>query len=391
MKAFVSLGLVLLSLKAFSQTSFEKQTLSYLSLPIKVETMNAPIPVKTSDGKWNLSYTLLITNFSFSDLTLFSVSVADKNTNKVLNTYDSKDLQDYYIYRTLLPTPPRSTMPGNKFPEELTSGRTAVLFFWLKLDDSISAPSQLTHTLTFKNNPLIKILKDNVYDNDSNMVFKNYIVTTSNTQPLVISPPVKGTNWLCGNGPAYNTSHQYLSIRNGKIQIAQRFAIDFQKVDMKSNTLPNPFPDTINNRMFYGYGEKVYAVSDGVIVDIKDDIPDNVPQADGRIIPAIPITDETVAGNVITLKVKEGYYVFYAHLQPGSITVNVGDEIRAGQVLGLLGNSGNSVGAHLHFHIGNSDSLNDSEGVPFVFKKFSIKGRLHIEEIPINRDIVDFE
>ncbi len=33
-------------------------------------------------------------------------------------------------------------------------------------------------------------------------------------------------------------------------------------------------------------------------------------------------------------------YAFYAHLQPGSITVGVGDRVRRGQKLGLLGSTG---------------------------------------------------
>ena len=39
----------------------------------------------------------------------------------------------------------------------------------------------------------------------------------------------------------------------------------------------------------------------------------------------------------------------YAHFQLGSIRVKVGDKISRGQVLGLVGNSGNSSEPHLHF------------------------------------------
>lgn len=380
-----------LSLKISAQTSFEKQTQYYLDIPINVEVMNQPMPVKATDGKWHLSYTLLITNFSFSDLTLVSASVSDKQKNRILTTYSNKELNEYYRYRTLVPTPPRSTMPDNKFPNELSSGRTAVLFFWLKMDSLTDIPQQLSHSLIFKDNELIKILKDSIYDIDSNMVFRNYVVDISKKKAVVIAPPVKSDNWYCANAPAYNTNHQYLTIRNGKMRIAQRFAVDFKKVDKDSNALPSPFPDTISNKMFYGYGERVYAVAEGIIVDIKDTIPENIPQVNGDIIPAVPIRDETVSGNRITLKIKEGCYAFYAHLQPGSIKVKVGDRVRKGQLLGLLGNSGNAVGPHLHFHIGDSNSLNGSEGIPFVFESFILNKKIHANEIPVNGDIVDFK
>jgi hypothetical protein len=42
---------------------------------------------------------------------------------------------------------------------------------------------------------------------------------------------------------------------------------------------------------------------------------------------------------------------FYAHMRPGSLKVKVGDKVVTGQVLGVLGNSGNTDAPHLHFHV----------------------------------------
>ena len=36
---------------------------------------------------------------------------------------------------------------------------------------------------------------------------------------------------------------------------------------------------------------------------------------------------------------------------PGSITVSIGDTVSEGQVIGLVGNSGNSDLPHLHFQV----------------------------------------
>ena len=100
-------------------------------------------------------------------------------------------------------------------------------------------------------------------------------------------------------------------------------------------------------------------------------IPENVPLSPTH---AVPMTLETAAGNHVILSLRNGHYAFYAHLQPGSIRVKPGDRVRRGQVLGLLGNSGNSNAPHLHFHISNGDSWFASEGVPFLFDSFEVLG-----------------
>ena len=63
-------------------------------------------------------------------------------------------------------------------------------------------------------------------------------------------------------------------------------------------------------------------------------------------------------------------------MQPGSLRVGVGDRVRAGQVLGLLGNSGNTDAPHLHFHIMDGPSPLQSNGLPFVFTSFTGEGRV---------------
>lgn len=57
--------------------------------------------------------------------------------------------------------------------------------------------------------------------------------------------------------------------------------------------------------------------------------------------------------------------VVYAHLAPGSSTVKVGDKVTRGQVIGTLGNSGNSSEAHLHFHLATSAASRTGDNVPF--------------------------
>jgi murein DD-endopeptidase MepM/ murein hydrolase activator NlpD len=90
---------------------------------------------------------------------------------------------------------------------------------------------------------------------------------------------------------------------------------------------------------------------------------------------AVPITLETVGGNHVIIDIGGGYYAFYAHLKPGSIRVREGQRVKRGDVIGLVGNSGNSTEPHLHFHISDGNSPLGSEGVPYRLDSFELVGR----------------
>lgn len=67
-------------------------------------------------------------------------------------------------------------------------------------------------------------------------------------------------------------------------------------------------------------------------------------------------TDKTGSsyGNYVKIKHDNGYYTLYAHLKYGSVNVKVGDVVEKGQVLGYMGKTGHSNGAHLHFEVRNT-------------------------------------
>jgi biotin carboxyl carrier protein len=377
---------------AHAQASAPTQPVDHFDLPVDIEVPIQPIPVKGADGKWYLVYHLFLTNWSFSTLTLKSVEVTDPERGTLLTRYQDRELKDLYRFRSILPTPARLEISSEAALRQLGSGRTGVLFFWLTLDATQPVPSRLSHRFVFEPNPLIRLLRDAPPDPGGGMVLEDFTVRVSADKPLVIGPPLRGGGWNCGNGPAHDTAHQYLTLRGGKVRIAQRFAFDFAKVDERGDRLPSPFPDDITNEMFYGYGAEVLAVSDGVIAFVKDGIPENVPQASGETKAAVPITRETVSGNWVSIDLGANRYAFYAHLQPGSIRVKVGDKVRKGQAIGLLGNSGNTSGPHLHFHLGDANSLNGCEGIPFVFESFEVVGPSgrHALEIPLDQAVVRF-
>jgi murein DD-endopeptidase MepM/ murein hydrolase activator NlpD len=114
------------------------------------------------------------------------------------------------------------------------------------------------------------------------------------------------------------------------------------------------------------------AVADGVVRATQDGVVDNAPLVEPE--PPAALTPAELYGNYVVLEIGSDTFAHYAHLQKDSVTVNVGQRVRSGQVLGRLGNSGNTNAPHLHFHVSDAASFGESEGDPFVIDSFDVMG-----------------
>jgi murein DD-endopeptidase MepM/ murein hydrolase activator NlpD len=186
--------------------------------------------------------------------------------------------------------------------------------------------------------------------------------------PRVIGPPLEGDRWLAANGPDNTTGHRRALIAlAGQGRISQRYAIDWIQLYEDGRTWKD---DPLKNANYRCYGARALAVADGIVADTHDGVPENVPGATSR---AVPITPITLGGNYILLDLGDGAFAYYAHLQPGSLKVKKGDAVQRGQLLGLVGNSGNSTEPHLHFHLADRNAAIDSEGLPYAFDTFDLQ------------------
>ncbi len=104
----------------------------------------------------------------------------------------------------------------------------------------------------------------------------------------------------------------------------------------------------------------------------RDGIPNSPPPHD----PPVPPLAKLI-GNYVELRVSPGMYVTYAHITPGSVRVHVGQHVQRGQLLGELGNSGNSATPHPHLQVQITPSF-VSDGLPYVFDRFDLLG--HVTE-----------
>ncbi len=80
-------------------------------------------------------------------------------------------------------------------------------------------------------------------------------------------------------------------------------------------------------------------------------------------------------GTSVILDIGGGNYALYAHFQPGSVRVQEGDRVSRGDVLALVGSSGNSLAPHLHFHVMSTSLSLASNGLPYIVDSFTVTGR----------------
>ena len=321
-----------------------------IDVPVDVTIPVAPAIIK-GGGKSHIVYELHITNFSRNTCVFTRLEVMNAGTQKQLAAYTGEELGGRVAR-------PGVAAPTTEEKLKLAAGLRLVVHIWLTFDVAADAPASVQHKLSFK-------VGD--YPEELSVVAAT---TTVAKGPIVISPPLRGSEWLAGNGPSNTSGHRRAMIpTGGGVHIAQRFAIDFVQLNPEGRTFSG---DQKDNKNYRCYGAEALAVADGVIVATKDGIPENVPGATSR---AVPITLETVGGNHVIIDLGNGRFAFYAHLQPGSLRVKNGDKVRRGQVVGLVGNSGNSTEPHLHFHISDANSPLGSEGLPYALPSFEVQGR----------------
>jgi murein DD-endopeptidase MepM/ murein hydrolase activator NlpD len=81
----------------------------------------------------------------------------------------------------------------------------------------------------------------------------------------------------------------------------------------------------------------------------------------------------------VFLEIAPNVFAWYAHLRQGSLTVKVGDAVKAGAPIAKLGNTGPSEGPHLHFGLLDKPDPFAGRSLPFVFDSFTLDGAVDFD------------
>jgi murein DD-endopeptidase MepM/ murein hydrolase activator NlpD len=129
---------------------------------------------------------------------------------------------------------------------------------------------------------------------------------------------------------------------------------------------------------WFGFDEPVLAPADGTVLSVSDIHPDE-PVGKTGVTPPY--------GNHIVLDIGNHRYAVMAHLKQESARVSKGERVRLGQQIATVGDSGNSLWPHLHFHVQDSPDLDQqARTVPIVFRDVLLI-RNGEESTPVEADL----
>ena len=187
--------------------------------------------------------------------------------------------------------------------------------------------------------------------------------------------PLRGV-WYAGYGASFHTGHRWA--------VPEEFALDIAKVGESGLSHKG---DGTRFDDYYAYGSDVLAAADGRVTSVAND-----QQEDPSAMQRPNETQEAyfarlqkeqgerlakgltaITGNFVMIDHGKNEYSLYAHLQPGSVGIRVGDQVKAGDVIGKLGSSGNSTEPHLHFHVCDKPDPLMCAGIPVNFSNITIQ------------------
>jgi Peptidase family M23 len=315
--------------------------------PVLLTVHDAPVPFTGSDGRVHLVYEVSTTNFSSADVTVEKVDVL--GDGKVLQSFDAVAVAG------------RLQAAGQRTSSQKLAGSAqALLFLHVTLEPGAEVPTKLSHRVT--------IHADAAPPGQQEMTESGGEVVVDRRPVVVIGPPLQGEGYISADSCCDSSRHMRAALPvNGRVWLAQRYAVDWEQLDAAGHIYQGAREKLESYAIF---GKPVLAVGDGVVMSVTEGLPEQTP---GKFPTNISL--DKADGNSVILDLGGERYAMYAHMQPGSIKVRKGEKVKLGQVIGLVGNTGNSVAPHLHFQVSDRPSSLASNGLPYEIRSFEVVGK----------------
>ena len=319
--------------------------------------------VRGDDGMDHVEYELLLVSVFPETVTLSSVTVLNSAGKELMR-----------IEGDALAAATQTLFAKTETPVIPASAAVAVDVDLIVPPDTV--PERVTHRIayTLKADSELAVMVDSLEVDAPEVAI--------NRQPaMLIKPPVTGEGWLVSSGCCKPNIHRDLriAIDGVRIETAETFAIDWAKV--KNGRIFDG--DGSKVEQHYAFGEDVLAVADGTVVSIQDGKPETTPN-----VAMIPETKEDYGGNHVILEIAPNVFALYVHLHPGSLTVKVGEVVKAGATLAKIGNTGPSMGPHLHFGLSDKPDFFAGRSLPFVFDSFTLVGAVDFDTSEGDRVVI---
>jgi hypothetical protein len=315
--------------------------------PLLLAVQDAPVPFMGSDGQIHLVYELGMTNFSSAEIAVEKVEVVgDGSALQTLNTAA--------VAGRLQPAGQRESAGT------LAKSSRSLLFLNVTLAPGSKIPAELAHRVSLRVSAAPA--------GQQEMSESGGATTVDKRSVALIGPPLRGERYIAADSCCDATRHQRAALPvNGRVWLAQRYAVDWEQMDASGHIYTGPREKLESYAIF---GQPVLAVANAVVVLVIDGQPEQTPGSYPSNI-ALDAAD----GNSIILDLGEKRYALYAHLQPGSIKVQRGERVHLGQVMGLVGDTGNSLVPHLHFQVMDGPTSLSSNGLPYEISNFEMTGK----------------
>lgn len=322
---------------------------------VKVSVKPDPVYIERSESGQHLNFDFLLENGTEQELLLTSIEVSVFDAGERLL---SRDFIDRFS-RVSLELTPRRALPPN---------RASLVF-------------NPFHTFA-ASVPLKKLRYEFAFGTENGKVRHTVVaevvpVLYETKTALVL--PVKG-RVLVWDGHDYNSHHRRSDYthpgirRRGQTTNFSRYGYDFVLVNEQGvmyRGRPKDREDWYlgkadDNDRYLAFGQPVYAAGAGRVADAHDGEPDDrqVNQAE------LAKRGTAIGGNYVIIDHLNGEHSWFAHLKRGSVKVKPGQMVKQGEVIGQIGNSGDSLFPHLHYELRTGPGIKGVEGLPSYFGGF---------------------